>query len=196
MPLHSTALPHKYPHHPIHAPHQRHYAMAFSIRVHTTRAYKTQHMPTALASDIARIVDPTYAFGYGSSSAASSPTTTTFAYQPQAYVDEAGCMHDPDYRAFPALPARAAPRRPSSPIRYSSFGYYDSEDDEDEAAAAGASYFTKRSSRSTASSPTRPEPVNFYHRASFEESVLFEEVLEPEETPGSTDESKDSGRSR
>jgi hypothetical protein len=79
----------------------------------------SSYAPATLASDLSRIVDPTY---YASSTPSASPSSATFSLQPKVYVDHAGDMHDPDYRAFPALPARPKSRRPSSAQQQQPYG--------------------------------------------------------------------------
>jgi hypothetical protein len=142
--------------------------MSFSIRANSRSSGKTQYAPATIAADVARIVDPTYTFGNASPT---HPTILTY-HQPKAYVDASGDMHDPDYRAFPALPSPASSRRNSASIRTPSYGY---------------------SSEDAYSSP-RAEPINFYHRPSFEESVVFEDLHESEEQTSSV--VSNDGRSR
>jgi hypothetical protein len=173
--------------------------------------HKSHSSPASEPADVSRLLEPFYAAppppryssshsnSYSSASSSSSPTTpapTVAELQPRAYVDEHGHMHDPDFQLFPALPGRR---------RSSSYSDEDSEDDDAHtrfwkaqrrAAARRASSPFSPSSPPT-STPQRPvEPSNFYHRPSFEESVVWDEEppyalrstqfdaeLEPEKAP-------------
>ncbi|KAJ3484755.1 hypothetical protein NLI96_g5418 [Meripilus lineatus] len=58
-------------------------------------ASHSQYSPSSRASDISRLLDPTYTSASSSSSSPESPS--------RAYVDHRGDLHDPDYRDFPIL---------------------------------------------------------------------------------------------
>lgn len=77
---------------------------------------KHQYAPATRASDISRILDPSY------TSASGSP------YQTVVYVDHSGDFHDPDYRDFPILQVPKESRWESNyPTHSTPF-----DDDEDE----------------------------------------------------------------
>jgi len=77
---------------------------------------KHQYAPATRASDISRLLDPSY------TSASGSP------YQTVVYVDHSGDFHDPDYRDFPILhlpkESRWEPTHPTHPTLF--------DEDEDE----------------------------------------------------------------
>jgi hypothetical protein len=162
-----------------------------------TRSHKSAYAPSTLAADVERLLDPTYA--YAPASPPSSPPSSPRP-QPRAYVDSTGELHDPDYRDFPALPhARRGGaqkrRRASSPIRPGrpswerSGGYASELEDDDDAPDADGSALglfvtptrPRSGSASTNGTLAPPEPINFYHRPSFEEDIVFEDAEDASE---------------
>lgn len=65
--------------------------MVLTASFRTAMLGKHQYAPATRASDISRLLDPSY------TSASGSP------YQTVVYVDHSGDFHDPDYRDFPAV---------------------------------------------------------------------------------------------
>lgn len=148
----------------------------------------SQYTPATEAADVSRLLDPYYAappttsssrYSYPphSSSSSSSPSSASAHLddlQPRAYVDPYGNLHDPDFRAFPTFPGR----RPS----------YERDDEDMDDDDAHTRFWKKQRRAAVArraslsllpSSPSAPrraaEPVNFYHRPSFEESVVWDD---------------------
>jgi hypothetical protein len=140
--------------------------MSFGLRIHSSKA-RNDYAPATVAADIARIIDPSYAHAR-SGSGASTPNS----YQPKAYIDRDGNMHDPDFQMFPTLvPVRGGSRRQSASSDLSS-NYRNS------------SYYSPEPAYSAPSSSSHSnEPINFYHRPSFEESVYFFDDATPTEEP-------------
>jgi hypothetical protein len=132
--------------------------------MHLSRTDKTSYAPATLASDISRIVDPTYSFTRPSPSTA-SPKMTSFDLQPKVYVDHAGDMHDPDYRDFPVLPARTA-RRSSLPglqplglaVPMRDYSYDSGLDDRDGSGSSSAPWARRAASYSTLTSSPQSLP--------------------------------------
>jgi hypothetical protein len=140
------------------------------------RGFRTTSALGSEAADVSRMLEPYYAAPpalprYGSASSASSPSSSAGSSPSQAtaWVDAAGHLHDPDYRAFAPLPGRRA----SAP-----------DADLDNASDDAHTRFWKQQRRAAArraslpllTASTRPaEPVNFYHRPSFEESVVWDD---------------------
>jgi hypothetical protein len=87
-----------------------------SLPIPNAARNKGPYAPSSAASDVSRLLDPTYA-----SPSPHSPSRRTSATLPTAYVDHAGELHDPDFREFPVLPSpkrrsasgSASPARPA-----------------------------------------------------------------------------------
>ena len=79
---------------------------------------KHQYAPATRASDISRLLDPSY------TSASGSP------YQTVVYVDHSGDFHDPDYRDFPIVHAPKESRWESNHSSHPA--PFDDDDDEQE----------------------------------------------------------------
>ena len=157
--------------------------MFLTVSFKDTMLGKHQYAPATRASDISRLLDPSY------TSASGSP------YQTVVYVDHSGDFHDPDYRDFPIV---QVPKESRWESHYSSHPA-SFEDDEDEAEEVDSRhhrfspYRTPTGRRSTSRprspgisstplSPTySPYPQYYSPSQSYEEESEFSQS--PAETP-------------
>lgn len=104
---------------------------SFAVFAFNPRSDKSEYAPATVASDISRILDPSYTPSppphspHSPGASTSSPSGAGGYTQAKAYVDHAGDMHDPDWRDFPAalptsrrLSDTTRSRRASSSMRY------------------------------------------------------------------------------
>lgn len=109
------------------------------------RKRSSAYAPSTRASDISRLMDPSYS----SSSSAQSP---------HVYVDHSGDFHDPDYRDFPIVSMTRKPRWEQSWADRDEIDDDGEELLEDDRFARFSAYHTPASRRSTSRprSPTSP----------------------------------------
>ena len=79
--------------------------------------HSSQYAPGTRQSDIARLLDPSYASSSSSGSSSGPSYTPT-----RVYVDQYGDLHDPDYRDFPITRPTSRSRSKRSGTRRSSTG--------------------------------------------------------------------------
>jgi hypothetical protein len=94
--------------------------MFLTVSFRHTMLGKHQYAPATRASDISRLLDPSY------TSASGSP------YQTVVYVDHSGDFHDPDYRDFPVVQVSKEPRWASNYLTYPGPSDEDDEEERDE----------------------------------------------------------------
>ena len=68
--------------------------------------HQSAYAPSTRASDISRLLDPSYS----SSNRVDMPSSSLGPHQTSVYVDHSGDFHDPDYRDFPILNFSKKPR--------------------------------------------------------------------------------------